>query len=261
MISTVCSLPAERFLKKWEENVFDFLLKEEKITPEIINNMESWKHSGFSVDNSVYVAKNDKPGMGRLIEYISRCPFSLARIIKITDAGKVLYRAVKSACKAFPILGNEKLKAGTKRNFEVFEPLDFLAEITQHIPNKGEHQMRYYGWYSNKQRGLRSKKAEKGEFPQNQKIKKRCQATWAMLIKLVYEVDPLKCSACGGEMKVVSFIERRQIEVIERILKHCNLWKDKVPRSPPVNVVVQFPEPAYGLEPHYDYNFFDNLCL
>jgi hypothetical protein len=35
-------IPAEKFLKKWEENVFDFLLKEEKITPEIIDNMKSW---------------------------------------------------------------------------------------------------------------------------------------------------------------------------------------------------------------------------
>ena len=24
--------------------------------------------------------------------------------------------------------------------------LDFLAEVTQHIPNKGEHLIRYYGW-------------------------------------------------------------------------------------------------------------------
>jgi hypothetical protein len=33
--------------------------------------------------------------------------------------------------------------------------LEFLAAVTQHIPDKGEHQIRYYGWYSNKNRGLR----------------------------------------------------------------------------------------------------------
>ncbi len=42
-------IPAERFLKKWEDKVFEFLLKEEKITQDIIDNMRSWKHSGFSV--------------------------------------------------------------------------------------------------------------------------------------------------------------------------------------------------------------------
>ena len=45
------------------------------------------------------------------------------------------------------------------RNFQVFDPLDFLAEVTQHIPNTGEHTIRYYGWYSNKSRGMRAKSA------------------------------------------------------------------------------------------------------
>ena len=46
---------------------------------------------------------------------------------------------------------------GIPRNHEIFEPLDFLAEVTQHIPDKGEHQIRYYGHYSNKSRGMRQK--------------------------------------------------------------------------------------------------------
>jgi len=49
------------------------------------------------------------------------------------------------------------------RNFQVFDPLDFLAEVTQHIPNTGEHTIRYYGWYSNKSRGMRAKLARLGE--------------------------------------------------------------------------------------------------
>ena len=39
-----------------------------------------------------------------------------------------------------------------------------------------------------------------------------------MLIKRVYEVDPLCCPECGGQMKVVSFIEPPQADVIEEIL-------------------------------------------
>ena len=31
----------------------------------------------------------------------------------------------------------------------------FVAFSCRHIPNKGEHQIRYYGWYSNKRRGMR----------------------------------------------------------------------------------------------------------
>jgi len=30
--------------------------------------------------------------------------------------------------------------------FRVFDPLDFIAEVTQHIPNASQHHIRYYGW-------------------------------------------------------------------------------------------------------------------
>ncbi len=34
-------------------------------------------------------------------------------------------------------------------------------------------------------------------------------------------------------MKVVAFIEPPQGDVIEKILKHCGLWRDPLPRPPP----------------------------
>ena len=58
----------------------------------------------------------------------------------------------------FPEPGDDELLAGPSRNFQVFDPLDFLAEVTQHIPDFGEHLVRYYGWYSNKSRGQRAKR-------------------------------------------------------------------------------------------------------
>jgi len=42
---------------------------------------------------------------------------------------------------------------------------------------------------------------------------------WAIRIKWVYEIDPVECQRCCGRMKIVSFIERRQADVIERILR------------------------------------------
>ncbi len=42
----------------------------------------------------------------------------------------------------------------------------------------------------------------------------------AARIKQVYEVDPLACSKCGCQMKIISFIGRDQTEVIEKILRH-----------------------------------------
>ncbi len=61
----------------------------------------------------------------------------------------------------------------------------------------------------------------------------RASQTWAMLIKRVYEIDPLSCPHCGGQMKVIAFIEPPQADVIEKILRHCGLWRPSTPRPPP----------------------------
>ena len=54
-----------------------------------------------------------------------------------------------------------------------------------------------------------------------------------MLIQRVYEVDPLCCPECGGQMQVVSFIEPPQPDVIEAILTHCGLCQSRSARAPP----------------------------
>ena len=101
--------------------------------------------------------------MQRLIEYVARCPFSLSRMVSVTDDGKILYRASFANCLPFPISGDKDLMKGIPRNFEVFEPLDFLAAVTQHIPDKGDHTINYFGWYSNKTRGMQGKKMPKAQ--------------------------------------------------------------------------------------------------
>ncbi len=84
--------------KIFAQRVFDFLLAEHKINDEIVGDMRSWKHSGFSVDNSVRIERGDKAGMQRLVQYIARCPFSLTRMVSITKDGKILYRASHAQC-------------------------------------------------------------------------------------------------------------------------------------------------------------------
>ena len=90
---------------------------------------------------------------------MTRCPFSLSRLVKVTDSQQVVYQAEKQACRAFPDPNGDGILSGPKRNSQILSPLDFMAEFTQHIPVKGSHLIRYYGWYSNKTRGMR-KKAE-----------------------------------------------------------------------------------------------------
>ncbi len=86
-----------------------------------------------------------------------RCPFSLDRMIRVTDEGKVLYLAEKKPPRRFPKPASPDVFGHVARNFQVFDPLDFIAELTQHIPDTRKHLTRYLGWYSCKARGLRAK--------------------------------------------------------------------------------------------------------
>ena len=121
------------------------------------------------------------------------------------------------------------------RNFEVFSPCDFIAAITQHIPEKSFQLVRYYGWYSNKMRGRRAKQADEevqteGDAVEVIDVSSRRAAPhppskkWRELIKKVWEADPLRCLKCSLEMRIVSLID--QEDVIERILRHLGLWQE-----------------------------------
>jgi len=143
----------QRLHAAWQEAVFALYLAEEKIEADVVENMRTWPHSGFSVDQSVLLAAGDKAGIEGLMQYMTRCPFSLSRLVKVTKSGEVIYKAEKDACRAYPDPDSVELAQGTKRNFQVLSPLDFLAEFTQHIPAKGAHLIRYYGWYSNNTAG------------------------------------------------------------------------------------------------------------
>jgi len=78
--------------------------------------------------------------------------------------------------------------------------------------------------------------------------------TWAALIKMVYEVDPLKCPDCGGTMRIVALIDHdRQPDVVEKILRHCKLWREPRQRGPPDAPVADSQPP----ELTYDEGFFD----
>jgi hypothetical protein len=50
----------------------------------------------------------------------------------------------------FPDPRRDELGRGPERNSQILDPLEFLAEFTQHIPPKGAHLIRYCGWYANR---------------------------------------------------------------------------------------------------------------
>ncbi len=118
-------------------NVLKMLKKEGLIDEDIIKMILKWRHtSGFSVDNSVRIKKDDSQGLTNLAQYIIRSPFSLSKLCYHQDSSMVTYRSKMS-------------HGGNKKNFVVMNAEEFIAAITQHIPEKNFQLVRYYGWYSN----------------------------------------------------------------------------------------------------------------
>jgi len=59
---------------------------------------------------------------------------------------------------------------------------------------------------------------------------------WAEMIRKVYETDPLLCPSCGGQMRVIAFIEDHK--VIDKIIRHLKLIFT-AERPPPPQVIQQ----------------------
>jgi hypothetical protein len=228
----------EPFEKLWQKKVFELLLNRGKIDESLVQQMRSWRHSGFAVNFAVKLDPDDLPGRERVLQYMLRCPFSLERVIRVTDQGQVLYLAEKTTPRRFPRPARDDLFGGVARNFQLFDPLDFIAELTQHIPDARRHLGRAFGFYSHKARGRRARAAgAHGNavevVDQHPPSTSQARRRWAALIKQVWRVDPLACTRCGARMRIVAFITPAQRAVIERILRHRGLWEES-PRAPPL---------------------------
>ena len=113
-----------------------------------------------------------------------------------------------------------------KQNVRMFDALDFIAELTQHIPPKGVQLIRRYGLYSSRIKGRWSEMAYVVErAPNGWKVSHEVatdgpealgfeplsesetvevdadcrKQAWARLLSKVYEVDPLVCPKCGDD--------------------------------------------------------------
>jgi len=111
---------------------------------------------------------------------------------------------------------------------ETVDPLEFLARVLVHIPDKGQVTTRYYGWYANRPRGMRRQSestatAVPPPIVPAARLAPRLAPTeagrrWAALLQQIFEVDPLACPTCQGAMRIVACIT--QTAVIDRILTH-----------------------------------------
>ena len=230
-------LVQENILRElFEAEVFRLLVRKGLIGSELAGKMRSWPHSGFHVH--VGPAVTDIRDAARIGLYIVRPSASAGRLQLADDAGWLKYLAKGS-------LPHPYADSLFEPNAEVFDSLDWIARLTSHIPDKGAQTIHYYGACSNVSRGKRRKaqrstgsqpqtaKTGRADEPDSDWLKER-RKSWAALIKLIYEVDPLLCPKCKQPMPVIAFI--REGAVIDKILDHLQYRFDVSPlppRAPP----------------------------
>ncbi len=155
----------------------------------------------------------------------------------------VYYRLVEEipASEAADGLARMICQAKDNSSSKIVLALDWLAHLVSHIPGKGEQLVRYYGYYSNKSRGMR-KKASLDDMVlyliDTDIDNKEFRKSWSRLIQKVYGRDPLICSRCSGKMKVIALID--DIDVIRKILQHLDLWETRNYDPPPGKVLLEF---------------------
>ena len=64
----------------FRENVFKMLKDNNRISDTLIFKMRHWNHSGFSVNNEVYINKDNPEALERLAQYIVHSSFSADKI-------------------------------------------------------------------------------------------------------------------------------------------------------------------------------------
>ena len=139
-----------------------------------------------------------------------------------------------------------------RKSRKVFTALGRLARLVTHIPGRYEQTVHYYGYFSNKSRGMRKKAETDDTIPTilpNDMSYSEARQNWVRLIQKIYEVDPLVCPKCQGQMKIISITD--DFEIIDKTLKHLNLW-DIRNHDPPDIEPVYIPELTYVEDSDYD---------
>ena len=217
-------------------------------------DMLAYQHSGFSVDAGVCIEAHDRAGLERLLRYCARPPFAMERLRK--EGAALVYRCAKQHSEP----GSDK--RGTKADELTLTPLELIDRIAALVPPPRTHRHRYFGVLAPNSplraavtalamaapaQATPSPPAQTGTGAGMSGVVPQCNAVpptpepatpkrapahylWAVLIARIYEVFPLLCPMCGGQMRLIAFItEGTQIR---RILDHIGVDSEPPQISP-----------------------------
>ena len=202
-------------VKAIEKLFQDLLLRRlhqaERLSEDFMQKLSSWAHSGFSVYGEQVVMPDEHDRIERLARYLTRPPLPVASVSQ-DDHGRV-----RVATPPDPRTGATEL---------VLDPIEWVHLVCSQIPDARLHLTRAYGAYANKVRRHRLPPGTvvfpiQPDVDDDTNLVKARKASWARLIRRIYEADPMLCPRCGTTMKVLAVIT--EAPVIDRILRHLRV--------------------------------------
>lgn len=208
------NIDTESIEKLFIHKIFKMLLSKNLITTRTVELISSWRHSGFSVYFGKRIYPKEKISTENLARYIIRASLSQERMKYLPDQAKVTYQSKYG----------EQVKE--------YNPLEWMAALISHIPDRGAQTVHYYGHYSNATRGRLKKEDSQPEYRIIEDDSPGgLNRSWARLIQKIYEVDPLLCPRCQGKMRIIAFIE--DYKVVKKILDWLGIYEFERKRPPP----------------------------
>jgi hypothetical protein len=229
-------------------------------------DMLAWENSGFSVNASVRITLIDRDvpsyfqSLEHLLRYCARPPFALERLSVIRDADGRISRVRyvlprhKAANWIGPGRGRKSTRPGAGGGVEL-SPFEFFDRLADLVPPPRKHRHRYHGVFAPNHRlrpavtalavgnvgkhlnaptGGHTEAGHAAGDCCGTHAKPRAHDTsriaWAKLMARVGEQFPLQCPACGGDIRLISFIT--EPGPIRKILTHLGEPLKPPPISP-----------------------------
>lgn len=164
------------------------------------------------------IAGEDRASLLRVARYGARAPVAEGRLRYDAERAEV---ELVSDAQGGPYAGVHRMAA-----------LAFLARWVQHVPERYETRVRYYGAYATRRRlwwrrrgvvvaGAGVERRGPGEAqnaePSWPALRAR-RRRWAELLRRVFEVEVTVCPECKGPMRIVGFVTAPA--TVRRILVH-----------------------------------------
>jgi hypothetical protein len=208
--------------------VLRIAVRQDTLTPDVASDLARWGHGGgFSLHAAVRLEAEDRAGLERLLRYCARPAFASERLSWDGSDQPVRY----SLTRPLPT-GQTEL---------TLTPLELLDRLAALVPPPRRHRHHYAGVFAPHAR-LRSRVTACAGQPVTETApvtvpapapalpthsRRRASIHWARLLARIYEIRPLTCPHCQGEMRLIAFLT--DPPSIHALLAHLG-----EPTTPPV---------------------------